>query len=148
MLKYHHVLLATCLTPTTQKVAIKAHKIAQSAGAKLSIVHVMEQTSAAYGGEFAVNINFEYEQALEKNIQQALSNLAEEYQIPDDHQYFEMGSINHAVVDLAEKIHADLIVVGSHSHHGFNRLLGSRANAILHIAKCDVLAVRVHDPED
>jgi universal stress protein A len=39
----------------------------------------------------------------------------------------------------------DLIIIGSHGRHGIRILLGSTANAILHSAKCDVLAVRVYD---
>ncbi|WP_292363901.1 universal stress protein, partial [Methylophaga sp. UBA1464] len=39
----------------------------------------------------------------------------------------------------------DLIVVGSHGRKGIKMLLGSTANAILHHARCDVLAVRLLD---
>jgi universal stress protein A len=37
----------------------------------------------------------------------------------------------------------DLIVIGSHGREGIQRLLGSTANAVLHGAPCDVLAVRI-----
>ncbi|MGB1202845.1 MAG: universal stress protein [Alloalcanivorax venustensis] len=43
-----------------------------------------------------------------------------------------------AVVEIA-----DLIVLGSHGKHGIRLLLGSTANAVLHRATCDVLAVRI-----
>ena len=43
----------------------------------------------------------------------------------------------------AQKLNADLIVVGSAGRHGMRLLLGSTANAVLHSAECDVLAVRV-----
>ena len=39
----------------------------------------------------------------------------------------------------------DLIVVGSHGRHGLALLLGSTADAVLHHAKCDVMAVRLQD---
>ena len=35
------------------------------------------------------------------------------------------------------------LVVGSHGRHGLALLLGSTANAVLHGAPCDVLAVRI-----
>ncbi|HHQ41669.1 MAG TPA: universal stress protein, partial [Chromatiales bacterium] len=38
---------------------------------------------------------------------------------------------------------ADLIVLGSHGRRGLTRLLGSTADAVLHSARCDVLAVRI-----
>lgn len=145
MLKYHHVLLATCLTPTCQHVALRAQEIAKESNAKLSVIHVLEQTAAAYGGEFSTALDIEYEQELETQVKKALDNLAEGLAIPADQRYFQTGSIKHCVIDTAEKIDADLIVVGSHSHHGIELLLGSRANAILHKATSDVLAVRVND---
>jgi universal stress protein A len=37
----------------------------------------------------------------------------------------------------------DLVVVGSYGRHGLQLLLGSTANGVLHLAACDVLAVRV-----
>ncbi|MCP4009678.1 MAG: universal stress protein, partial [Proteobacteria bacterium] len=35
--------------------------------------------------------------------------------------------------------------LGSHGRHGLGLLLGSTANGVLHLAQCDVLAVRVRD---
>jgi universal stress protein A len=37
--------------------------------------------------------------------------------------------------------------VGSHGRHGLALLLGSTANSVLHGSPCDVLAVRVREPE-
>ncbi|PHQ78472.1 MAG: hypothetical protein COB66_08830 [Coxiella sp. (in: Bacteria)] len=48
------------------------------------------------------------------------------------------GSVKIAVSEYAKKIKADLIVVGSHGHGTMDMLLGSRANAILHYAHCDI----------
>ena len=44
---------------------------------------------------------------------------------------------------VAKELGADLIVIGTHGRHGFALLLGSTANAVLHGARCDILAVRV-----
>lgn len=145
MLHYKHILVATCLTPAADAVLQKAKELAEQSGAKLSLVHVLEQTAAAYGGEFSTTIDVEYEQRLEKELKHALHNQGQTFGIADKNQYFLTGAIKHAVVDLADDIDCDLIMVGSHSHHGLEVLLGSKANAILHIAKCDVLAVRVRN---
>ena len=49
----------------------------------------------------------------------------------------------------AERIGADLIVIGSHGRHGISGLmLGSTANGVLHGAQCDVLTVRIRAAED
>ena len=44
---------------------------------------------------------------------------------------------------LTGQLSADLVVVGTHERHGLGWLAGSTANAVLHGAKSDVLAVRV-----
>ena len=55
------------------------------------------------------------------------------------------GAIKLGVNDIAQEKHADLIVVGTHTHHGLEVLLGSRANAILHLAKCDVWVIKINE---
>ena len=53
-----------------------------------------------------------------------------------------MGSIYHEVLDEAEKIDADLVVVGSHRPSMRTYLLGSNAGTIVRHATCSVLVVR------
>ncbi len=52
-------------------------------------------------------------------------------------------STKEGILDAAREHGVDLIVVGSHGRHGLALLLGSTANAVLHGAPCDVLAVRL-----
>ena len=54
----------------------------------------------------------------------------------------ERGNLQ-VILSQAEAQQSDLIVLGTHGHHGIARLLGSTANAINHNARCDVLAVRI-----
>ena len=46
---------------------------------------------------------------------------------------------------MARQQGVDLIVIGGHGRHGLALLLGSTANAVLHGAPCDGLAVRIRD---
>ncbi len=49
----------------------------------------------------------------------------------------------HGIVDEARRWHADLVVMGSHGRHGFDRLLlGSVAETVLRHAPCSVEIVR------
>lgn len=57
----------------------------------------------------------------------------------------QVARASHAITRAAEKNNCDLIVVGSHGRHGLRLILGSTANAVLHHAECDVLAVRIKD---
>jgi universal stress protein A len=46
---------------------------------------------------------------------------------------------------MARQQGVDLIVIGGHGRHGLALLLDSTANAVLHGAPGDVLAVRIRD---
>jgi len=53
------------------------------------------------------------------------------------------GSPESRIVEKAEEIQADLIIVGSHGYNRWERLLlGSVSDAIVHHAPCSVLVVR------
>ena len=47
------------------------------------------------------------------------------------------------IVDLARDLKADLLVVGASGHSAlYDRMIGSRADRIVHLAPCPVLVVR------
>lgn len=142
MFKYKNILLATDLSDISEFVTKKAKAIADEFGAKLSIIHVLEYSPVAYGGEFSIPLEANIEQSLEANAREALANLASKYHVNVDHVYLKKGSVKKTVCDLANSLHVDLIIVGTHGHHGIDILLGSHANAILHKASCDVLVIR------
>lgn len=53
------------------------------------------------------------------------------------------GSPESRIVEAAEKINADLIIVGSHGYNTWERLLlGSVSDSVAHHAPCSVLVVR------
>lgn len=144
MLSYKHILLATDLSDDFHDVATTANSIAKRSGAKLSIVHVIEHTPVVYGGgEFSIPLDMSLEEQLTQNVSKALATLSEQYNIAVENQHINHGSVKKEVLDLAQQLNIDLIIVGSHGHSGFELLLGSTANAILHAARCDVLAVKI-----
>ena len=54
-----------------------------------------------------------------------------------------VGHPRPAIIDVASKWHAELIIVGSHGRRGLERLLlGSVADYVAHHASCSVLIVR------
>ncbi len=120
----------------------RAQEIAKQSNATLDIVHVIEQSPVAYGGEFSIPINVNLEQSIETQAREMIAQLCEKAHIKPQHQHVLTGIVKNTVLDLAKQLKIDLIIVGTHGHHGLDVLLGSRANAILHGATCDVLAVR------
>ena len=62
--------------------------------------------------------------------------------------HFLVGDPTHEVLKLADELHADLLVVGTHDHVGLERLiLGSIAETLVRKAHCSVLVVRPGKPE-
>jgi nucleotide-binding universal stress UspA family protein len=59
----------------------------------------------------------------------------------DVEPHAEPGDPATVLVDLAEKVHADLLVVGNKGMHGAGRILNSVPNKVSHRASCDVLIV-------
>lgn len=55
-----------------------------------------------------------------------------------------VGSPESRIVETAEEIEADLIIVGSHGYNRWERLLlGSVSDSVVHHAPCSVLVVRI-----
>jgi len=53
-----------------------------------------------------------------------------------------LGGPGQVVVQAADELHADLIVVGSHGYNVLDRFLGTTAARIVNHARCSVLVVR------
>ena len=142
MKKYTNILLALQLEPETdQRVIKKAKEFVDQYDAKITLVHAIENLSS-YGAAYGVAAGVDLEQVLEDEAQVAMEKLADEFRVAKDQQVIKAGPAKHVILEEAKEKNADLIIVGSHGKHGVQLLLGSTANAVLHGAECDVLAVR------
>lgn len=91
----------------------------------------------------------ELEKAAKENVERALetteNRLKEIFEGQNVSIYTEFltGSPERRIVEKAEDLEADLIVVGSHGYNRWERLLlGSVSDSVLHHAPCSVLIVR------
>lgn len=57
----------------------------------------------------------------------------------ETHTHAVSGAAADAICDTAEKVHADLIIVGNKGMIGMRRVLGSVPNSVAHHAPCSVL---------
>jgi universal stress protein A len=143
MVAYSNVLVAVDLAGETSPVIERAAQLVATGG-QLSVVHVMEPAYFYYGLEPALgSLPDTFEADLLARATQQLADLGKRASIPAARQYLERGHAPTQILRLAEDKGVDLIVVGSHGRHGWRLLLGSTANAVLHGAHCDVLAVRI-----
>ena len=143
MAKYKHILVAIDLTPEGEKILERAIELSKQNGATLSLVNVVEHITSIYDTEFGFPEPPDIERDLSLKAQERLEKIKQGHQITDAASYVRSGTAKHEIIDLAKEIDADLIVIGSHGRHGLQLLLGSTANGILHLATCDVLAVRI-----
>ena len=141
---YKHILLASDFSPEAVRAEDRAVEVAKLYGAKLSIIHVVDYyPSMQLEGGLAMLPNLE--EKLNENARSDMSACIERLKVKPETEHIGHGPPKAVIVDYADEISADLIVLGSHGRHGLGLLLGSTANGVLHTAKCDVLAVRVYE---
>lgn len=137
MYPYKNILFATDLSDTCKSASTQAKSLAELYKAKLSLVHAIEPIPA-YGYPGFEDL----QNPLIEHAREQVAQLAKELNIPENKIYVEFGAVKKEILRVAKEIKADLIVIGSHGRHGFSRLLGSGANAVVHGAECDVLTIR------
>lgn len=136
---YKHILLASDLSKVSHSVAEKAKYLAKSCHAKLSVVHAVEMLPAY---SYAYMGLTEFEEKFINDAKKSVHQFAEKFDINEKDCWIEVGNTKAVILDVAKKCKADLIVIGSHGHHGLSMILGSTANAVLHHADVDVLTVQ------
>jgi len=139
---YKHVLVAVDLTEEADEVLNKAKAIAEANDARLTLVHVVEPLSVAYGSDIPLDLTT-LQDEITQQARERINKLADKINIEKGDQHVVYGRPEREVHRIAEEWGIDLIVVGSHGRHGLALILGSTSTSILHGATCDVLAVRV-----
>ena len=91
----------------------------------------------------------EYEKAAKENASRILTETAENLRLHLSGKKVEIttellfGSPESRIVEMADQIKPELIVVGSHGYSSWERLLlGSVSDAVVHHAPCSVMVVR------
>lgn len=140
---YKKVMVALDFTPEAEQVARKAIEVAESHGARLSLVHVLEYLPMDLGDGMIPVEPMGFDEEMESQAEERMAELARDLGLENVPRRLEVGATRGEIIRAAEEEGVDLIVVGSHDRHGLALLLGSTANAILHHAPCDVLAVRI-----
>lgn len=143
MSAYKKMLVAIDLTEEAPQVLERARELREAYNAELLLVHVVEPVGYAYGGDIPMDLT-ELQDQLDKAAKEQLGKYGEQYGIAAENQVVTVGRPESEIHRIAREEGVDLIVVGSHGRKGFQLLLGSTANGVLHGTECDVLAVRIH----
>jgi nucleotide-binding universal stress UspA family protein len=142
---YKRILVPVDGSSTSDKGLDEAAKLARGAGAKLLLLHVVDDTVAFSSPEGAgVNLVLDAlrasgRQALEKAAARARrARLPAQTLLVDNFT----GRVAVAIVEQAKRWRADLIVMGTHGRRGMNRLLlGSNAELVIRNSTVPVLLV-------
>jgi universal stress protein A len=143
MSAYKHLLVAVDFSANSDDVISKGVALAEAFGARISLVNVVEFAQVDLSNELVIPQELELDQELLSQAGKRLEKVAEKHGLEEHPRFVRQGSTRREILQLAEQESIDLIVVGSHGRSGIQLLLGSTANAVLHGAPCDVLAVRV-----
>ena len=136
------IVLAIELFGNEQALIEKALAYAKKFKAKITVVHAIEHV-ISYGASYGIAVGVEVEEALLESATKLMYKLGKKMKLGEKNLVIKFGSAKQVILEEANRLNADLIIVGSHGRHGIRLILGSTANAVLHGAKCDVLAVRV-----
>lgn len=144
---YRHILAAVDFGSDSGQVLGRATALARALGARLSLVHVVEFLQFDLASELVLPQDVQLEAQMVEAAKRRLAAMAADIDVGGPvNQWVELGATKQEIVRIAATQGVDLIVIGSHGRHGIGRLLGSTANAVLHGAGCDVLAVRIRAP--
>jgi universal stress protein A len=143
MSTYRNILAAIDFSPENRRILDRATGLAGKTGSRLTLLHVVEYTEFAYSGDLIAPEELAIDDELVGKAKKEMAKLQQELDLGEIDARIEMGTPKREIVRIAEEVGADLIVLGSHGRHGLQLLLGSTANGVLHLAGCDVLAVRV-----
>lgn len=145
------ILVATDGTEHSREALDAVSKLNLSDGDEIKVISVIDMavpmTVDLYGGFLPAAT--EIETAVRKNIE-ATADEAGLYlkdKISNDKIYISTetlsGSPESRIVETAEEMPADMIIVGSHGYNRWERLLlGSVSDSVIHHAPCSVLVVR------
>lgn len=120
-----------------------ATSLARDRGGRLLILHIEEPPMAYGGGELYYGTAEPDRNELNRMLSAVVPT---DPAVPYEHRLM-AGSPAATILELAEREHADLIVMATHGRTGlFRVLMGSVAEEVVRKAKCPVLTVKGAEP--
>ena len=133
---YKKIIISLALDHGISEMALEAARKLRADASNIVAVHVYEPisgTAAAYVSQ----------EDVAKSFQAAKDKLAERVaEAPDVKAVMLKGHTARALIDYAEKVGADCIIVGSHKPGVSDFFLGSTAARIVRHAPCTVIVLR------
>jgi nucleotide-binding universal stress UspA family protein len=125
---------------TAARAAKRAAELASQTSATVHVVCAYDRRDAITGGVGADSFNVSSLQAAEQVAEQQAATFRAQGVEATSAAIDEKPA--EALLGEAERLEAELIVVGNRRMQGVSRLLGAVANHVVHNAPCDVLVVK------
>ena len=138
---FSNIVVGTDGSKTSKGAVARALDLARNVGATVHMVHAFkfssteERSLGARGDPVVSGVVKDYLDAVMEEAQAGAEGVRVE-------TYAATIAPADALVQIAEQVDADLIVVGSKGMQGVHRLLGSVPNSVAHAAPCHVLIVK------
>ncbi len=145
MTEYTKILVAIDISKEADLILKKANTFAKVFNCTLSIIHVIEPLIIDNTYEAFSLASAEMEKNLVEHSKSFQAETIKRLNINAVQMITTIGSTKHEIINTAKSNSIDLIILGTHGRHGLSRLLGSTANAVLHGAPCDVLAIKIRE---
>lgn len=150
MLRIEKILCPVDFSEYSAKSYDYAQSLAQHYGAKLLLQHVVQPLTSIYPYYAFPDAINEVFWNLETHAGERLSEFASAHRTDgfETERFVTKGAATDCILALAESHLVDLIVMGTHGRHGFDRLtMGSVTEKVLRKSHCPVLVVRkpTHD---
>jgi universal stress protein A len=139
---YRHIMVGLDLSQESNLVVDHVQELFGDRDARISLVHVQEPLSFAYGGDIPMDLS-EVQTQMEEQARTRLDQFCEQLNLSSTDRHVLIGQPAQEMHNFARENDVDLTVVGSHGRHGLALIFGSTATGVLHGATCDVLAVRI-----
>ena len=143
-MSYKRILVPVDGSPTSNKALVAALDLARERGARVRVVHAIDELSMVSGFEYSGAVLEMARTEGEKALADALAIVRSAGVDGDSHLIHTPGKrLGDAVAQEAADWQADLVVVGTHGRRGLDRLLlGSGAESVIRLASTPVLVVR------
>ena len=146
MHNYRKILVPVDFSEHSEQAIGRAVNMAALYGAEIELFHVTEVPTYPILEDMAVTgvpgiWDVELTQEIVNAAEERLKKLAKANGVKPEHCQVVVGIPSVDIVDHAEEVGADLIVMGRHGVSFIEKLMGSTTDAVLHHAKCDVMTV-------
>ena len=144
-ISYRSIVVGTDGSPTSKEAVRQAAALAAAAGGRLHLVYAFKESgmpaaAAMAAGGMTPPMAYEDFRVEADQVLHHASAAIDDVNVEVEH-HARPGPAAGVILEVAEDVKADLIVVGNRGMSGARRVLGSVPNRVAHSAPCSVLIV-------